>query len=138
VADDPGNTAATPGGNARGAGRRERVAQALAGGLSLRQASAHCRVPFRTVARWHAEDAAFRARVSELRTALLSRAAGRLSAAGGKAARALAGLLGSEDERVRLAAAVKTLELAAKVGEAAELRERLEELERRMADNKGK
>jgi hypothetical protein len=109
--------------------RREQAAEALAAGLSLRKAAAKCKVPLRTLARWHSEDDDFLARVSELRTALLDRAAGRLAATGGKAAGTLAGLLASRSEKIRLAAAVKILELGPKLRESGELARQLAELE---------
>jgi hypothetical protein len=71
-------------------------------------------------------------RISELRAALLDRAAGRLAATGGKAAATLAGLLASRSDRIKLAAAVKILELGPKLREAGELAKELAELEGRL------
>jgi hypothetical protein len=121
----------------RGGNRRERAAQALACGLSLRKAAAKCQVGFRTLARWHAEDPDFRARVSALRTALAERAAGQLAAAGARAARELARQLAGGDDRHRLAVAVKILELGPKLRDAAEIARRLEDLERRVNSQHG-
>jgi hypothetical protein len=110
--------------------KRERAAEALAVGLSLRKTADRCKVPLRTLARWHAKDEEFRARIRKLREALLDKAAGRLAAVGGRAVRVLAGLLSSRSEKTRLAAAVKALDLAAKAHELGEQARQLAELER--------
>jgi hypothetical protein len=110
--------------------KREKAAAALAAGLSNRQAARKLNIPVRTLARWRSEDPAFRVRVAELRTALLEGAAGALVARGRKAARALADLLASADEKVRLSASVKVLDMAARLSEVIELRGRLDELEK--------
>jgi hypothetical protein len=53
------------------------------------------------------------------------------------AADVLAGLLGSDDERVRHASAVKILELGTKLRESVAIEERVAELERRLAEGAG-
>jgi hypothetical protein len=112
-------------------GKREAVALAVASGLSLRQAADQCRVGQRTVMRWHQEEA-FRRRIAELRTELFDQAVGLLSRLGGKAAAVLGMLLDSGDEKVKLAAAKAILDQAAKTRDLAELAAGVEELRQRL------
>jgi hypothetical protein len=79
------------------------------------------------------KDPAFRRRVAETRSALLSEAVGRLIALAGKAADALGDLLSSDRDLIKLQAAKSVLELGPRLREAGELAERLEALERRVA-----
>jgi hypothetical protein len=114
-------------------GRREKVALYLASGLTIRKAARKSGAGERSVYRWLTEDA-FRHRVAELRTRLLERAVGRLAHGASKAGLILYRLRGSDEERTRLAAARAILDAAIKVREAWEVQERLEALEKLMAE----
>jgi hypothetical protein len=122
-------------GNGRKGGG-EALLQALAGGLSVPRAAEAAGLSRRTAYR-RLKDPDFRRRVGELRTELFERAAGRLGGAGGRAAAVLAKLLGSADEKTRLAAARAILELGPRVRDAAEIARRLDELERRVNGQHG-
>ena len=75
------------------------------------------------------EDAAFKARVAELRSAMVRTAAGRLVDGMTEAAGVLRAGLTDPDANIRHKSAVKLIELGVKVTELAELEQRVEELE---------
>tara|TARA_R110002074_G_scaffold148373_1_gene299638 strand:- start:562 stop:933 length:372 start_codon:yes stop_codon:yes gene_type:complete len=77
-----------------------------------------------------ASTAEFRELVSRLQTEAVQRASAILADNATAAATAIANLLESEDEKVRLAAAVKLLAAIQPMQEFAELRDRIEKLER--------
>jgi hypothetical protein len=110
---------------------------ALASGKSYRDAAAEVGVSVKTVQR-RMSDAAFRARVSELRGAMVSEASGRLARAMSGAAGALEGLLTAEGESVRLSAARSVLEFGVKIRESAELEQRVVALEQSLSQRKRK
>jgi hypothetical protein len=117
-------------------GRRnadEALALALATGQTLRAAADTTGIGERTATRRMA-DSAFRQRVAELRTDMVQRSLGRLADGMSHAADTLRALLTAESESVRLGAARALLELGVKLRESAELAERLDALERRIAD----
>src|SRR6516162_2971820 len=113
-------------------GRRnadEALALAVATGQTLRDAAAAVGVSERTAARRWA-DAAFRLRVSNLRTEMVQRSLGRMADGMSDAAAKLRELLSAASESVRLGAARALLELGAKLRETVELGSKVEELER--------
>ena len=126
--------------NVRGGGRasvREIVAAHLAAGMAVKDAAAAAGVADRSIRKWKAEDAEFVALIERLRSEAIAAAMGRLSDRMTAAADVLAGLLGSDDERVRHASAVKILELGTKLRESVAMEERVAELERRFAEKPG-
>lgn len=114
---------------ANGTNKRERVALALASGLSIRRAAKRCHVGTRTIFRW-LENQDFRHRVHEVRTQLFHRAVGQMSRISSKAVSVLNRLLDSESERIRLTSARVILEVGIKARENLELAQRLDELEK--------
>jgi hypothetical protein len=115
-------------------GRRnadETLAAELAAGKTVRDAAMAAGVAERTAFR-RLEDAAFKARVTELRGQMVTRASGRLADGMTAAADVLRQLLTSKTEGIRLRAADRLIELGLKVTELAELQQRVEELERRL------
>ncbi len=104
------------------------LAAALAAGKTAREAATASGVAERTVFRRLADDP-FRRRVSELRAAMLGAAAGRLADTMTSAADVLRALLTDPDPDVRHRAAVKVIELGAKLGELTDLERRIAELE---------
>jgi HEAT repeat protein len=97
-------------------------ASAKAAGVSV--ATAHRRL----------NDPAFRQRVAEARDEMVSRAVARLSATSTLAADTLRELLKAKAETVRLGAARAILELGSKLREHEDLAERIEALERGLAE----
>jgi hypothetical protein len=81
-------------------------------------------------------DPAFVKAVSDLRSTMISQAAGQLAAKMGEAVLTLYALLTAESENVRLGAARSILELAGKFREQVELTERLAALEERLNGKK--
>jgi hypothetical protein len=71
----------------------------------------------------------FKTRVSELRTAAVEHALGKLSDLACNAVDSIGGLLSSQDENVRLRAAQAVLDRFAKLSEQVDLRQRIEALE---------
>jgi hypothetical protein len=115
-------------------GRRnadDALVAALAGGATVRAASRRANLSERTAHR-RLEDADFRRRVREARTAMIRRASGRMAAGMAGAAATLRRLLDARADTVKLAAARAILELGVKLGEVAALEERLAELERQL------
>jgi hypothetical protein len=117
-------------------GRRdadELLAAALAAGKTARDAAAAVGVAERTVFRRLADDP-FRRRVSELRAGMVAAAAGRLADSMAAASDVLRALLADPDPDVRHRAAVKVIELGARLTELAELVRRVDDLERRLPE----
>jgi hypothetical protein len=105
---------------------------ALACGASVDQAARQCGLSIRTVYRRLAE-VDFRRRLQALRSDMVSRTAGTLTAAATEAVRTLLELLkSSASDAVRLGAARSVLEMGMKVREAADLEERLAALEQQL------
>jgi hypothetical protein len=106
---------------------------ALACGATVESAARQCRLSERTVYRRLAEPE-FRRRLQALRADMVQRTAGALTAAATEAVRTLLELQkATSPAAVRLGAARAVLEIGVKLREAAELEERLAELERRLA-----
>jgi transposase-like protein len=111
----------------------EALLLALACGASVEQAARQCGLSSRTVYRRLAEPD-FRRRLQALRCDMVSRTAGTLTAAASEAVRTLLEILRSAaPPAVRLAAARAVLELGVKLRDAADLEERLADLERTVA-----
>ncbi|VTT97979.1 hypothetical protein : Uncharacterized protein OS=Thermodesulfatator indicus (strain DSM 15286 / JCM 11887 / CIR29812) GN=Thein_1510 PE=4 SV=1 [Gemmataceae bacterium] len=109
--------------------RQERVASALACGNTIAAASRACKVSQTIIHRWFKQPA-FKARVAELRNELTNRAIGRLAdMMAGSAADALASLLDSKSDTVRLDSVKAVYDLFINVTNAAELKNRIEQLE---------
>ena len=105
----------------------------VACGASVDQAARQCGLSVRTVYRRLAE-ADFRRRLQALRSDMVSRTVGTLTAAATEAVRTLLELLkSSASDAVRLGAARAVLEMGLKVREAADLEERLAALEQQLA-----
>lgn len=104
------------------------LALVLAAGATVRGAAEQLGVGERTVARRLA-DPQFRHQVNQARADLLTEASARLTGALTGAVESLIGLLGSEDERVRLQAAAKLLETSLRFHKETDLTERTTRLE---------
>jgi hypothetical protein len=114
--------------------KQEAAALALAAGGTEEEAAKESGAGARTIRTWLHEEAAFARRIKELRSAMTSRALGRLVDNMASAAETLAYLSRKgKSEMVRLSAARAVLELGNKQREAAELEERLQELEKQLA-----
>lgn len=100
----------------------------MAAGKTIRAAAETVGVSERTANR-RAADPAFRKKVSTLRDGMTVAALGRLGDGLALAADTLRELVKSEDEHVRLKAAVKVFELTLRLREHVELSERLRALE---------
>ena len=105
------------------------LAQRVAAGSSVRAAAAAIKCSERT-AYAVATTSEFKQQVSEIRTAAVQQAAAVLADSATRAAQVLAGLLNSDDEKTRLAAAVKILATVGPMAELAELRQRVEQVEK--------
>ena len=119
-----------------GSGRKstdDLLAAALAAGKSTQDAATAAGVAERTVYR-RLIDPAFKARVTELRGAMLATAAGRLADGMGEAASVLRALLTDADANIRFRAAGKLIELGVKVIELTDLEQRLAALEQQTTD----
>jgi hypothetical protein len=115
--------------------KREVIFQAaIAGGATIRRACKRAGMAERTAYRRLA-DPQFALEVDNLRREMLTRATARLSATAARAADALRKLLGSEDERVRLAACRWVLQLGSQLREREELERRVAELESLIGEN---
>lgn len=106
----------------------EKAALALARGDGIARAARAARVSQRTLYRWR-EDAAFAARVTVLRAAMLERATGQLADLSAAAAKKLGELL-ADEPRVALAAAKTVLDSACRLRELLDIDERVSRLER--------
>jgi len=91
---------------------------ALAGGMSVRASAEAAGMTERTAYRRWAQPEV-RREVAALRALVLQEAIGRLTAGSTRAAEVVLGLLDSEDEKVRLAAACRLTELHKNLAEAA-------------------
>lgn len=107
------------------------LAAALAAGRTVRDAAAAAGVGERTAFR-RLTDPAFAGRVAVLRADMVRAAAGRLADGMAGAADVLRGLLADPDSHVRHKAAVKVLEVGAKLVELADLGRRIDDLERQL------
>jgi hypothetical protein len=107
---------------------------ALAGGATIQGAADAAGVCARTVHR-RLNDPEFRRRVAEARAAVTDEALGKLVDGSTEAADVLRALLKAEDDRVKLTAARSILELGPRLKEAAELEERIAELESKLEEN---
>lgn len=105
------------------------LAQRVAAGSSVRAAAATIKCSERT-AYAVASTFEFKQQVSEIRTAAVQQAAAVLADSATRAAQVLAGLLNSDDEKTQLAAAVKILATVGPMAELAELRQRVEQVEK--------
>jgi hypothetical protein len=106
----------------------ERLAAELAVGKTIAAAATAAGISERTATRRMA-DPTFRARLTEARAAMIATAANKLASGMTAAADVLRELLASADEHVQHKAAVKLIELSLRVGEAAELQQRVADLE---------
>ena len=110
----------------------DKLAAALASGLTVRDAAAVADVAERTATRRMA-DAVFRRQVVELRSATVRSAAGKLADGMTAAADTLRGLLAHADDSLRLRAASKLLELGLKTWQVVDLESQVSELSERLA-----
>jgi hypothetical protein len=115
--------------------RQEALALALAAGGSIRAAAAKAKVAERTARYWLAEDG-FRARVEQLRAAMIERSLGIMANTTTKAAAVLRKLLESKCEKTRLAAAKEILTLTLAVRQSVTMESRLQALEAKMRGKK--
>lgn len=113
-------------------GKREAAALLLAMGRTIRAAASEAGAAERTLRNWMAEDV-FQARVRTLRGEVFGRAVGTLCGVSVRAARTMAKLLKSKDEKVQLAAAKAILEATPRLRELTDLEERLLAVERQTA-----
>jgi hypothetical protein len=119
----------------KGTGRTradESLAAELARGATVAEAAKTARISEATAYR-RLEQPEFNARVSELRSAMVKTAAGRLADGMTEAADVLRKLLTSASEGIKLRASVALLEQCVKLTELADLQQRVAELERRLA-----
>ncbi len=108
---------------------------ALAGGNTIRHAASVAGVAEKTVAR-RLEDAGFRQRVQDCRSALVERALGKLARASARAVNTLSKLLKSESDTARLGAARTILEIGNRLRESVEIERRVAELETKIGGRK--
>jgi hypothetical protein len=111
--------------------KRERVAVLLASGMAIKHAAAGVRVGERTVHRW-LEDPEFNRLVGRYRGQLVAETLGKLAAISVKAVETLTGALGSDNDNVRVRAALGILDQLVTIREVTELEQRLTELEGRL------
>jgi hypothetical protein len=104
----------------------------LAGGTTRQAAAARAGVAERTVYR-RLEDPGFRGRIEEARADMLARTSAMLTAAGTTAAETLVRLLEAELDTVKLAAAVRIIELGTRLRESEQIEARLAALEAQLA-----
>ncbi len=109
--------------------RMEIAALAISVGRSVEEAAHEAQVTPRTVVRWNTL-AEFTNRIQELRSNMTERVLSKLTAGSVEASDVLRALLGSATEKVVLQAAVKMIELSARIKEMCELDARLSALER--------
>jgi hypothetical protein len=106
---------------------------ALACGATVEAAARQFELSERTVYR-RLKDAAFQARLKQVRSDMVRRSAGLLSAASGEAVRTLLALMkDTAPPATRLGAAKAVLELGMKIRELAELEAEVRELEEKVA-----
>jgi hypothetical protein len=104
--------------------KQDRAALTLASGRTVRAAARSAGVSERTVHQWQGLPG-FKERVLDLRGRYMARAVGRLAYGATAAATVLHKLLRSENEGVRLRAAVAILDASVKVRTVVELEERI-------------
>jgi hypothetical protein len=107
------------------------LALALAAGLTVEAAARQANVAPRTVYR-RLDDPGFLREVDTLRADMVGQALGRLTESMTAAADTLRALLAARGESVRLGAARSILELPLRIREAAELEQRVRDLEGRL------
>jgi hypothetical protein len=113
----------------------ERLLMALACGATVEAAALSAGVSKRTAYR-RLDDPAFVRRLQALRSDMLGRTSGMLTAAGGEGVKTLLSLMReTAPPSVRLGAAKAVLEIGMKVREQAELEQRLCALEQQMLQN---
>jgi transposase-like protein len=115
--------------------RRELVASALANGCSVSDAATRFDVGRTTIHRWKTESE-FRDRISELRSELLSQAAGRSAALVGEALATLGELLTDPEQpgNVRVSSARVLIDSTLRITELKTLDDRLLALEQQAKD----
>lgn len=113
----------------------EALAVELAAGKTIREAAVKVGIGERTATRRWA-DPEFRRLVSRQRGEMIGRAVGEMADGMTAAARTLRDLLACENPAVRLGAARSLLEIGVKLREAAELEERLTNLESQLTHQK--
>ncbi len=106
-----------------------KAALALASGGSNTDAAKAAGVTSRTVARWRADELAFADRIEDLRSEMLTEAAGLLAAATTAAAARLAEIIEVGEERHQLTASRLVLELASRYLNDQALERRISDLE---------
>ncbi|VTU02526.1 Phage protein OS=Acetonema longum DSM 6540 GN=ALO_17461 PE=4 SV=1 [Gemmataceae bacterium] len=106
---------------------------ALACGATVEAAARQCGLTDRTIYRRLSEPA-FKDRLQALRTDMVARAAGMLTAAAGEAVRTLLQLQKDAPATVRLGAAKAVLEVGMKLREVVDLEARMAALEARLAE----
>jgi hypothetical protein len=111
--------------------KMESLALALATGSTVAHWCQSSGVPTRTAYGW-AMKAEFKARVLEIRGAIVQAVVGRLTALTTKAADRLDGLLDSESETIRIQAIRATFGCLVDIQTHVELNERVAEIERRL------
>jgi AcrR family transcriptional regulator len=111
------------------------IALALASGATVAQAAEKAGCSPRTVYR-RLGDLSFCKAVTNLRSEMITQAAGQLAARMGEAVETLQNLLKAESENVRLGAARSILEMAVRFREQLEIEERLRRLEEHLDQSK--
>ena len=106
-----------------------KAALALAAGQSNTDAAKAAGVTTRTVARWRADEVAFADRIEDLRSEVLTEAAGLLAHATTAAARKLAEIVDTGEERHQLTAARVVLDMASRYRVDQALEHRINALE---------
>ncbi len=106
-----------------------KAALALAAGQSNADAAKAAGVTTRTVARWRADEVAFADRIEDLRSEMLTEAAGLLALATTAAARKLAEIVDTGEERHQLTAARVVLDMASRYRVDQALEHRINALE---------
>jgi len=114
-------------------GADETLVTLLASGVTRQQAAQSAGVGERTVYR-RLEDPAFRAKIEEARADMLARTSAMLTAAGAAAAGTLVRLLRAESDAIKLAAAVRIIELGVRLRESEQFESRLAALEAQLGD----
>src|SRR5262245_52014284 len=113
--------------------RQERVAVALAAGMSIEGAAKKHHCAAQTVKTWLRDKPAFRVRIRWLRTQMTERAVGLLIDGTAEAAWTLRHLLKSKSETMRLKAADAILNHAAQMRALVELSDRIADIEAKQA-----
>jgi hypothetical protein len=121
-----------------GEGRKsadELLASILAAGAKHCDAALRVGISERTIQR-RLLDPEFAAMVQKFRTQMVDEALGKLASKLTEATDAIAGLISSENEAVRLRAAERLIELTLRVGEHIDIRQRVEELEQLLKERR--